>query len=186
MGRGCSSWNHECVWPCFRLQQKETMRMFPSYWSCLQTIAPTLPGAHLAEDGLCFPNTSKEGPSHVRVLSFLPAVTAGGNCQLSNTGSELCSFRSRPRWQRRRTGAVLCWGWAEISLPGLRLDRGTADWLSSGTIFLSLLEPSPLFSSLSDHIICIRFSSCTKSSTWNNYVRESLSAAISTCHFLRC
>lgn len=159
--------------------------MFPSYWSCLQTIAPVLPVAHLVEGGLCFPNTSKGGPSHVIVLSYPPAVTAGGNCQLSNTGSELSSFRSRPWWQRM-TGAILCWSWAEVSHPGQRPDWVRVDWLSSGTIFSSLPETSPLFSPLSDHIICIQLSSCTKLSTWNNRIRDSLSAAISTCHFLRC
>ena len=42
LGEGYSSGNHECAWPCPKLQQKETTRIYPAYWSCLKTVPPTL------------------------------------------------------------------------------------------------------------------------------------------------
>ena len=58
---------------------------------------------------------SREGPFHMLVLSLhwgWGSVTAGGNCQLSNSGSRLSSFCSSSWGQLRMTGAVLCSAWA--------------------------------------------------------------------------
>ena len=41
-GERYSSGNHECAWPCPKLRQKETTRIYPAYWSCLKTVPPTL------------------------------------------------------------------------------------------------------------------------------------------------